>query len=91
MRPITQALQPAGLVPGQPRMHRLARHPEPGRHLGHRLDPSLDHRQHGLIPLLSHTQLPHLGSVTHQPKQVSPINRNSVTHQPKPTGRHQPK
>ncbi|MCW2786932.1 MAG: putative acyltransferase [Marmoricola sp.] len=27
-----------------------------------------DHSQHGLIPLLSHTQLPHIGSVTHQPK-----------------------
>ena len=24
--------------------------------------------QHGLIPLLSHTQLPHQGSVRHQPK-----------------------
>jgi hypothetical protein len=27
-----------------------------------------DHSQHDLIPLLSHTHLPHIGSVTNQPK-----------------------
>ena len=30
--------------------------------------PIADHRQHGLIPLLGHAQLPHLGSVKDQPK-----------------------
>ena len=41
--------------------------PEPGRHILGRLTVT-DHRQHGLIPLLGHAQLPHLGSVKDQPK-----------------------
>ena len=42
-----------------------------------------DHRRHGLIPLLSHAQLPHPGSVKDQPKQLSGITRNrNVRHQP---------
>jgi hypothetical protein len=42
-----------------------------------------DHRQHSLIPLLGHAQLPHRGSVKDQPKQLSSISRNTVRHQPK--------
>jgi len=42
-------------------------HPEPGRHIGHCLA-AAHHRQHRLIRLLSHAQLPHQGSVRYQPK-----------------------
>jgi hypothetical protein len=35
----------------------------------------VDHRQHGLIPLIRHAHLPHLGSVTDQPTQQEPITR----------------
>ena len=38
------------------------------------------------MPLLSHIQLPHLGSVTDQPKQVLPLTRRRVIQQPKPEG-----
>ena len=82
MRTITQALQTTGLIPGQPGMHGLAGHPEPGRHLRHRRAVA-DHRQHRLIPLLRHTQLPH------EPG-VSPINRsrrNPSTETPVPISR----
>ena len=39
-------------------------------------------RQNRLIFLLSHAQLPHLGSVKNQPKQLSSISRNTVRHHP---------
>ena len=61
-------LETLGLVPGQPAVHSLAVHPEPRRHARDRLAVT-DHRQHGLIPLLGHAQLPLWG--------VSPINRSS--------------
>lgn len=47
--------------------------------------PVADHRQHRLIPLLSHTHLPHLGSVKNQPKPVSSMSRKRVKPQPKTT------
>jgi hypothetical protein len=53
MRAIPEALQAARFVLDQPRMHRLTRHPEPRRHIGHRLAIT-DHGQHSLIPLLRH-------------------------------------
>jgi hypothetical protein len=91
MRPIRQTLQPTRLITGQPPMHRLARHPEPGRHTRHRLAVG-DHRPDGLIPLLSHRHLPH------EPG-VSPISRSSCHPSTEtllplnrsPVGRHQPK
>ena len=83
MRPITQTLEPAGLILGQPRMDRLARHPEPSRHLGDRVTLA-DHRQHRLIPLLATLISLMDRSVNNQPKQLSTISRNSVNHQPKP-------
>ncbi len=91
MRPITQVVEPAGFVLRQPRMQRLTRHPQPGRHLRHRA-PLGDHRQHRLIPLLAHTHLPHGNecqesaetAVKHQPTTVSTISRRpKVEHQPK--------
>ncbi len=75
MRTVPKTSQPAGLVLGQPRMHGLTRHPEPGRHARHCLAVG-DHRPHGLIPLLSHRQLPHEREC-HQSTEVA------VTHQPK--------
>ncbi len=79
MRPIPQILQPTRFILGQPRMQRLARHTPPGRHLRHRATLG-DHRQHRLIPLLTHTHLPHRNecqgpteaAVKHQPKQCQP-------------------
>jgi hypothetical protein len=50
-------------------MNRLPRDPPLRRDIADRLALG-DHGQHGLIPLLSHTHLPHLRSVTDQPKQV---------------------
>jgi HTH-like domain len=69
MRPIPQALDPAGLVLPQPIMNSLPRNPEPGRHIGHSLTIG-ENRPNRVIPLLSHTDLPHPGSVTNQPKQL---------------------
>ena len=69
MRPVRQPVQPTGLILDQPHVHRLTRHPEPGSHTRHRLTVG-KHRTHGLIPLLSHRQLPHAPG-------VSPINRTS--------------
>jgi hypothetical protein len=57
----------------RPVEQRLARHPHLLRGLRHR-QPVADHRHHGLIPLLSHAQLPHQGSVKDQPKQLSSIS-----------------
>ena len=48
------------LIARQPGVQRLARHPHLLGELRHR-QTIADHRQHGLIPLLSHAQLPHLG------------------------------
>src|ERR1700757_2329069 len=63
-----EPFSPLGLIACQPRMQRLARHPD--------LLGGLRNRQtitnHGLIPLLSHAQLPHLGSVKDQPKYFQP-------------------
>ena len=87
MRPIDQVLQTTGLVLREQVMHGLARDPEPGRHIRDRLT-AADHRQHGLIPLLSHTRLPHIGSVTNQPKWCNPITRRRVTRQQKPERHH---
>ncbi|MDP3209869.1 MAG: hypothetical protein Q8M65_12040, partial [Rhodoglobus sp.] len=43
-----------------------------------------NHSQHGLIPLLRHTELPqHKESVKHHPKALSSINRNTVNNHPK--------
>jgi len=50
----------------------LARHPELLGDLRNRQSIA-DHRQDGLIPLFSHAQLPHQGSVKDQPKQLSSI------------------
>jgi hypothetical protein len=71
-------------------VHRLARHPHLPGDLRNR--PSIaDHRQHGLIPLLDHAQLPHLGSVKDQPKQLSSISRNTVRHTRNRNVKHQPR
>ncbi len=51
MRPIRPPLETIGLIPGQPLMNRLTRHPETGGHTRHRLA-ILDDRENGLIPLL---------------------------------------
>jgi len=67
VRPIHQPLQPSRLIPGQPGMQTLPRHSNRRRCLGDR-PTVLDHREHCLIALLRHTQLPHTG--------VSRINRN---------------
>jgi class 3 adenylate cyclase len=83
MRPIHQPLKASGLIAGQPGVQRLPRHPHLLGDLRNR-QPIADHRQHGLIPLLSHAQLPHPGSVKDQPKQLSSISRNTVRHHPKP-------
>ena len=81
VRPVGQRLQPAVLVPRQPRVQRLTGHLPRRRDLGHR--PTVaDHRQHSLVPLLSHAHLPHQGSVKDQPKQLSSLSRNTVRHQP---------
>ena len=80
VRPIRQPLQTLGLIPGQPRMHRLARPPRTWPATSVTVSPSADHRQHGLIPLLGHAQLPHHRecqqsaevAVNHQPKQCQP-------------------
>ena len=79
MRPVHQPFQTLSLIPRPPGMHRLPRHPGLLRSLRH-TQPVGDHRQHGLIPLLSHAHLPHgierQGStgatVKHQPKQCHP-------------------
>ena len=71
-----------GLIPGQPGVQRLPRHPYFRGGLRDR-QAIADHRQYSLIPLLSHAQLPHSGSVKDQPKQLSRISRNTVIHQPK--------
>ena len=71
-----------GLIPGQPGVQRLPQHPYFRGGLRDR-QAIADHRQYSLIPLLSHAQLPHSGSVKDQPKQLSRISRNTVIHQPK--------
>lgn len=72
-------------VARKPPVQRLTRHPDLLRSLRHR-QPVTNHGHNSLIPLLSHAQLPHLGSVTNQPKQLSRINRNTDAHQPKTKG-----
>ena len=67
MRPIRQPVEALSLIAGQPGVQRLARHPHLRGDLRYRQSIA-DHRQHGLIPLLGHAQLPHLGSVKDQPK-----------------------
>ena len=91
VRPVGQPLQTLGLIPGQPRMQRLPGTP-------HCAATSLtvtavtDHRQHRLIPLLGHAQLPHPEGVSRisrsrcQPsaENTSAITRSqNVKHQPK--------
>jgi hypothetical protein len=66
------AAHPVRLLGGQagrPVMNRLPRNPEPGTHIGHGLTLGKN-RPNRLIPLLSHTQRAHPGSVTNQPKQL---------------------
>ena len=75
VRPVSQALQPFALIPGQPHMQRLPRHPEPRRRDLHRVALG-DHRQHRQIPLLGHAQFPH-DRECHQSAEVA------VTQQPK--------
>ena len=53
-RPVRQPRQPAGAIARQPRMHRLARHPDLGRHL--RRARTVQHRHHRSIPLLDDRQ-----------------------------------
>src|SRR6185312_12039608 len=82
---------PPGLVLSQPHVNRLTRHSEPGRHISHRLTVG-DHRPHGLIPLLSHRQLPHEPEVS--PTNRSRCNPSAETPSPisrRPTGRYQPR
>jgi hypothetical protein len=55
--PILQTLQAGVLIPAQPRMDRLPGHLPPRRHVDDRV-PIPDHRQHRLIALLHHAQLP---------------------------------
>lgn len=58
LRPAGPILQPGQShlrIAGQPGVHRLPRHPDPGGHLHHRL--SGLHRQHRPIPLLHNRQL----------------------------------
>ena len=92
MRPIHQPLEALGLIPRQPRMQRLPRHPNLLRRLRHAQTIG-NHRQHGLIPLLSHAQLPHEGRASRisrnhcqaSAETVSGINRNqNVNHQAEP-------
>ena len=54
--------------------------------LGHR--PTLrDHRQHSLMTLLRHTELPqHEKGVKQHPEALSRINRNTVNHHPNTKG-----
>jgi hypothetical protein len=71
------------LIARQPGVQRLARHPDLFGDLGHR-QAVTNNRQHGLIPLLGHAQLPHPASVKDQPKQLSSISRG---HTPFEVGR----
>ena len=64
-------------------MQRLTGHLPRRRDLGHRTAIT-DDRHDRLVPLLSHTHLPHQGSVKDQPEQLSSLSRNTVRHQPKP-------
>lgn len=82
MRPIPQPLDPTSLVLPQPVMNRLPRHPEPGRHIGHGLTIGKN-RPNRLIPLLSHTDLPHSGECHRSTETLSGISRRpNVTYQP---------
>ena len=56
MRTIHQSRQPTRLIPRQPGMNRLTRHPKPSRHLHNRLA-IMDNQRHSLITLLHNTQL----------------------------------
>ena len=96
MRTRPRPMRPVPRLSNPPASYRPARNapsaanPEPGRHARDRLAVA-DHRQHGLIPLLSHAQLPHQGvsrisrsRCQASAEDLSPINRSpNVTYQPK--------
>ncbi len=67
MRAIHQTLEARGLIPGLPRADRLPRHPDLSGDVRHRRTRP-DHREHRVISLLGHAQLPHPGSVKNQPE-----------------------
>jgi len=56
IRTIHQSRQPTRLIPRQPGMNRLTRHPKPARHFHNRLA-IMDNQRHSLIRLLHNTQL----------------------------------
>ncbi len=68
MRPVSKTVHTCPRIPGQPGMQRLPGHPPLLSHRPDRLTLT-DHRPKGLIPLLSHRQLPHGTG-------VSPITRS---------------
>ena len=91
MRPVRQPLQPAGLIPATATHAPSAGSPRTAAATSVTVTPIRDHRQHRLIPLLGHAQLPHRrerqGSaevaVNHQPKHCQASPEADVKHQPK--------
>jgi hypothetical protein len=80
----TQSFEPIGLVPSQPRMHRLPRDTPLLRDLADRSAIG-DHREYGLILLLHHAHLHQHGmSVKNQPEPPSSMYRSHVKHEPEP-------
>ena len=76
MRTIHQPRKPGCLIAGQPGVHCLPRHRPLPRDLSHRA-PVGQNREHRLIPLLNHRNLPHGEGVS----RIS--RRRCVNHRPK--------
>ena len=76
-RPIGQPTDPLTQIPPQPRMHRLSRHPNLSRNLGHRSP--RQHRPNRIQPLLDHRQ--------HNQRQSRPPESDDIAEHRRPTGR----